>query len=207
MVEFIQIFGLPRTCTNVTFHFLKKNFPNLCFHKFNKHFPNECSRFLSKKQLDQTGFLLCCKHPYRWAVSIYDYWKCTISLKEFITGPPLEPLLESFGNTKIRKKCNNIISVYNEMNRHWLDSLKNNKYIVIKEEMHLEQEKIAQIISQKFYLKKPTKTRKISNKAGTAGKMTKEKYVPRKDITNEEILSIIKEKTDPVVLSKLGYSF
>jgi len=201
VIENIKIFGLPRTCTNITEIIIKRNFVvkvlvnEIC----NKHAQNHYADLLPTEDLKKTGFILCCKHPYQWIISAFMCCKEKISIRKFITDPPV------MAADPFWKEGSTIIEIYNKINKQWMDSFVGHKFFVVKQENYQNQHKLITNLASTFNIKN-SKIKKIINKASTCGKMSKKLYKPRIETLDGVNKKIVNQQIDLETLSRLGYS-
>lgn len=130
MSDIIKIYGLPRSCTNVTETIIQKNF-NLCLYNnwpCWKHGENTIqgrSLHLTDPRgrevnTDELIYVVCTKNPYDWLYSLFCFEKSTKNKKqdawEFLKG-------SSWHYTKTKswnRQESNAIDVFNYLTRHWL---------------------------------------------------------------------------------------
>jgi len=209
----IKIFGLPRSCTNVTEVAIKANFKTRILTNFPdwKHGKNTMEgRSLVDKErrinTDDLVFVVCTKSPYSWFISITNFENRTkrkkhLSLEESIKG--------SF---MFHYKDKNPIEMYNTMNSHWM-TMFDNPYAmqqVKAEDMANDQPKVLIRLQKNFKLANRKKTispilKRVNPSAKVGGREFVEKD-PAK-LYNKELLKYINKRLDPEVMDLMGYDY
>jgi len=125
----IKIFGLPRSCTNVTEAIINKNFKHRRVltnfpdwkHGENKHQGRSLRDEDRSVKTDDLKFVICLKNPYNWLWSLHNFenktkWGKSLrrNADEFIAGVAWHYQSQKWS----------AIDAYNHLTRHWLTMYK-----------------------------------------------------------------------------------
>jgi hypothetical protein len=204
----IKIFGLPRSCTNLTTVLLRTNFLCPVFDNYPcwKHGPN-CldDRFFSYKKIEITDlrYVVCTKNPYDWLWSLFCFENETkINFKRnaahFLT------------QKSWHYKDMTPIEAFNKLNKHWLTISKDKKILqqIKYEDMANNQLDVLFKIQKHFDLEmKKEKLEEIKTKVAPKGKITEENFKYRKSQWSKEEISFINKKLDKNILNLCNYRF
>lgn len=212
MSDVIKIFGLPRSCTNVTEVLLVKNFKVRVLTNFPcwKHGHNTYkSRKLNDKEkravTDHLEYVVCTKNPYLWLVSILDFENDHLAdqkkhrdLLDYITG-----------NTCYHYPDNNPIAMFNELNAHWL-SIAKDVFRVDAEQLSSErvQLQMLQIVQKKFDLQlKLEQLEPQASRVGPSIKIEKQKFKKRDYLSRytPKMLREVASRLDSKLMKQMGY--
>jgi hypothetical protein len=207
-MEIIKIFGLPRSCTNLTTVLLRSNFNCIvvdnypCWkHGFNTH--QEKKLKVKNFETDNLLYIICTKNPIDWLWSLYCFENET-KLKKKKTQ---EYFLE---NPSWHYKNMSPIEAFNKLNFHWLTMSDSKNIYQIKSE-ELQKNQIQELKKVKKYfnldLKNKIKISKMENKVSPGGKLSEEKFKKRSVDWNDNAKKIIYKKIDKKTLSLCGYFF
>lgn len=201
----IKIFGLPRSCTNLTTVLLRSNFKcivldnNPCWkHGFNTHQGRTIK--IENFETNDLKFVVCTKHPLEWLWSLFCFENET-KLKKKKTKE------EFLKNNSWHYKEMTPIEAYNKLNLHWLKmSAPKNIYQIKSEDLQKNQIQELKKIKKYFDLELKNETfLRIQNKVSPGCKMSDEKFKKRiYDWTNAE-KNFIYKKIDKKTLELCGY--
>lgn len=202
----IKIFGLPRSCTNLTTVLLRTNFLCPVFDNYPcwKHGTNcieNRSFSYEKKEITDLRYVICTKHPYDWLWSLFCFENET---KIKFKRNPAHFLTQNSWHYKDMTP----IQAFNKLNKHWL-TISGNKEVIqqIKyEDLIDNQLNILNKIQKNFDLKiKKESLEEIKNKVAPKGKILKEGFKSRESQWSKKEISFINKKLDKDVLALCGY--
>lgn len=225
MSDIVKIFGLPRSCTNVTEVLIKSNFKCRVYNNFPcwKHGVNTIENNTihgvdgqgREVDTDDVKYVICTKNPLDWLWSLYSFEKNVKrykdkSTREFLINPTYH-YGEKRGNNGVWKESiNKPVEVYNFLNHHWLTMSLDNTIHVKHESITTpkDQVKILAFMEDKFGL-----TRKSEKLAGKANRVNPSRKVLDKDYKkpmpafNRGDIELINSQLDKRTLELLGYDF
>lgn len=211
--KIIKIFGLPRTCTNLTTVLLRKNFKclvldnNPCWkHGYNTHEGRTIE--IDNLKTNDLKFVICTKNPIDWLWSLFCFEnetkrKIKRSAEDFLTK-------NSWHYDKELKMTP--IEAYNKLNKHWLEMFSESNILqqIKFEDLHDNQEKQLEKIEKAFGLERTKKSNKNfelleSIVAPNAKIIENQKFKKRKVEWNEKQLNIIINNLDKKIVDLCGY--
>ncbi len=210
-MRYIKIFGLPRSCTNVTEVLIHQNFKARVLTNFPcwKHGENTHegrSIHIEDKNgrrvdTDDLVFIICSKHPYNWLRSLFNFEvgskRQKKSEKEFLET-------ETWHYKTIKP-----IDAFNQLMRHWIDMYKDPQILqlVKYEDMIAKQVEVAKLIGKSFNLEQKNKKLKSVEKiVHPCAKLTDKEFKIKKHKFSVELLTYINNHLDQNLVKELGYN-
>jgi hypothetical protein len=204
----IKIFGLPRSCTNVTEYMLRDNFRVRVLTNYPcwKHGENTfVGRELHDRErnidTDDMKFIVCTKNPYDWLFSLYTFENRTKRSKH-------RTMLDFLDGTAWHYKDQNPIDVFNKLTKHWLTMLTDPNIIqqVKYEDILKDQATLFEKIAKIFQL--PPKRKKfavLQSRIDPCIKNTKKEFKKRVNKFSPDLIRYINKRLDPKVVEMAGY--
>ena len=200
----IKVFGLPRSCTNITEVLLRTNFKVRVINNFPcwKHGENTHEgRSIHDEQrnihTDELKFIICKKHPFDWLWSMYTFEKRKETPSEFIR-------IEGFRHYK----KSNPIDIFNKLMKHWLTMYKDSSILISvkQEDLAAGQILILEKIRDNFDLIMKGEELIEVNKRINPGRKTDQKaYTPKKVDFSEKDLEYIVDRLNKKTVKLAGY--
>ena len=224
----IKIFGLPRSCTNITEALLNTNFNNRVLTNFPcwKHGENTVHwRYANlngdlnicqgtslhtwdedgkRVDTDDLRFVICTKSPIPWLWSLYKFenetkWNIPRSQEEFLQGDAWH----------YRYDHRNIIDVHNQLIKHWFSMAKKKHVFQVKhEDITSHPIKCLSALEKKFSLSRRQQKQRlkaIRTVVGPGVKQIKQRYRPRTVEFTHESLAYIESHIDKNAVRVAGY--
>ena len=211
----IKIFGLPRTCTNVTEFCICSNFKCLLLNNYPcwKHGRNSLKgRSITdvKKKIciDDLKFVICTKNPYDWLHSLYDFESRTRGNKK-----PFDKFLNTpcwhYKNENRVKSSGLPIDVYNELTLHWL-KMYNDQTILQQvkfEDMIGDQIQVLTRLKTNFEIEEKDKLLAVETRINPARKNSQKKFKPNFGKFNKKQIQRINNQLDKKAMKIAGYEY
>lgn len=205
----IKIYGLPRTCTNLTEVLIKKNFKCrvLNNHPDWKHGFSTITGIelrTDKVRTNDLKFVICTKHPHNWLWSLFTFenkrWDKHRASMDFLKKVAWH----------YRKMDMNAIEAFNKLTKHWLELSNNPKTLqVVKQEDLIndkDQTNFCRRLESSFSLKKKIQKFEPIKKIIRPGtKTSSEEYKTKTHGFNKKEINYINSKLDKNVVEMAGY--
>lgn len=221
----IKIFGLPRSCTNVTEVLIATNFKCVILNNFPcwKHGVNTI-KGTSIHQKDGHGrmidtddvkYVVCTKNPLDWLWSLYSFEKNVKRYKdkspqEFLRNPTYHYGEKRGHNGVWKEEINKPIDVYNFLNKHWLTMSANSTFQVKHESISTPEDQVEMLLSleDKFGLtRKNDELAGKSNRVNPSRKLLDKDYEKPKPAFTKKDIKFINSNLSNDTLDLLGYDF
>ncbi|MHA1949706.1 MAG: hypothetical protein ACW99G_06920 [Candidatus Thorarchaeota archaeon] len=219
----LKIFGLPRTCTNVTEVLIVSNFICRLYNNFPcwKHGDNTIKgRVLhtvdgkgKEVKTDNLKYIVSTKNPYDWLWSLYSFENRTKlknkkTIDDFLELPSWHYSSKLAHNGKWKKDISNPIDVFNYLTKQWLTMCPEGTIQVKHEDIISEEGQLLVLnnIENKFNLEKKqedfiTRPKRID----PARKITKNEFKKLESQFTKKHISIINKRLDDEVMKLSGY--
>lgn len=201
----IKLFGLPRSCTNLTTVLLRSNFKcgildNYPCWKHGFNYYKERTLKNKKMEINDLKFVVCTKNPLDWLWSLFCF--------ENETKLEIKKTKEEFlKNNSWHYKNMNPIEAYNILNFHWLTMTSRDNIFQFKfEDLQENQIKTLENIKQHFNLDlKNLKLKEIKERVNPGCKLSKNKFIKREQYWTKYEKYYIYKKIDKKTLDLCGY--
>lgn len=204
MGDVIKVFGLPRSCTNITEVLLRTNFEVTVINNFPcwKHGKNthEGRSLQDEKRniyTDELKFVICKKHPFDWLWSMYTFEKRKESPSEFIQCKGFR-----------HYKKHNPIDIFNELTKHWLTMYDDKSIMVSVKQEDLITNQILAMEEMRDNLglaMKGEELVEIKKRINPKRKFSSDPYEPKKIGFSKKDLRYIIDRLDMKAVELAGY--
>ena len=211
----IKIFGLPRSCTNITEAVLKTNFKvrvltNFPCWKHGRNTHQGLSLHDEKRKIhtDELKYVICSKHPYDWLFSLFNFENNSKRQKNTID----EFIRQScwhYRNDDRGPKSGNPIDAYNELSKQWFSEHTDPTILqhVKHQDLLLDQIEVAKRLEENFGLIRKVKDLvPVANRINPGLKNSKQAFKVQKHNFSKKTIKYINNKLDKEVVNLLGYT-
>lgn len=201
----VKVFGLPRSCTNLTEYLLKKFFEVEVFTNAPcgwKH------GFLDKYCAQKTGlsYIVCVKRPVDWLWSLYLFEnpKRSKTPYEFLVNPS-----KTYLQSPLRARCFRPLQAFNEIVPNWISLLNNTLHktaLVHHEDLLYNIEDAFSEVKKMFCQKEGTSLKLPEKQILPCCQKSQFPWKRKKHEFNKKEVAYIKNNISHDLVYKLGYS-